>query len=129
MTIIVTLLFTFLCTSTFAQPKILTWDGNCDELVQFLNSDIDNEKIYAMQQIIVHADQINANIVAYDLYEVYRNHQNDQIRKMALVALYKTNHYFVLKNLKDDFYRERNPEIRNMIAKILEKVPILDELN
>ena len=56
------------------KPRIRIEGEINDELVEFLNSENDKEKVYAMQQIIVHADQINANKVAYDLYDVFRYH-------------------------------------------------------
>ena len=72
---------------------------------------------------------VNANHVGHDIYRMYRNHKNDKIRQMALVSLYKMEHYFLLKNLKDDLYKEKNREIRKQIYAILGKMPVLSELN
>ena len=74
-------------------------------------------------------EMVNANYVGHDIYRMYRNHKNDKIRQMALVSLYKMKHYFLLKNLRDDLYKEKNPQIRGQIKVILDKMPILSELN
>ncbi len=128
-TVIVIMLLVLLLTGVFAQEENLTWNGDSKELEVFLKSENDNQKVYAMQQIIINADQINVLHVSKALYNVFCEHQNDKMRLMALVALYKTNDYFMLKNLTEDLYREKDPEIRKLIVQILDKIPILDELN
>ena len=113
----------------FAQSDVLIWNGNSEELVEFIKSNDENKKVFALQKIIMNPEIVNANYVAYDIYRMYRNHKNDKIRQMALVALYKMEHYNLLKNLKDDLYKEKNPKIRGQIKVILDKMPVLSELN
>ncbi len=114
---------------TFAQSDVLIWNGSSEELVEFIKSNDENRKVFALQKIIMNPEIVNANYVAYDIYRMYRNHKNDKIRQMALVALYKMEHYNLLKNLKDDLYKEKNPEIRKQIYAILDIMPVLSEMN
>ncbi len=114
---------------TFAQSDVLIWNGSSEELVEFIKSNDENRKVFALQKIIMNPKFVNANHVAYDIYRMYRSHKNDKIRQMALVSLYKLEHYFLLKNLKDDLYKEKNPKIRKQIYAILNKMPVLSKLN
>ena len=127
--IVTALVLFFSATFVFAQSDLLIWNGNSEELVKFIKSNDENKKVFALQKIIMNPEIVNANHVAYDIYRMYRSHKNDKIRQMALVSLYKMKHYFLLKNLKDDLYKEKNPEIRWQIKVILNKMPVLSELN
>lgn len=127
--LITVLIITVLINNIFGQEKIFYWNGTTEELDTLISSNKDNQVVFALQTIITNANSIRMNGLAYDIYQIFRNHENDKIRQLALAALYKTQHYFVLKNLEDDFYREENPEIRRQIAFILDKMPVLSELN
>ena len=124
-----TLTFILLSGIIFGQSDILIWNDSPEELVKFIKSKDDSKKAFALQKIIENPDILNSNVLAYDIYKIYRNHQNDKLRQMALVTLYKIEYYFLLKNLKDDLYEEKNPQIRYQICKILEKMPVLENLN
>lgn len=113
----------------FAQNDLLTWNGNSEELLEFIKSTNEHNQVFALQKIIMNPENVKANYVAYDIYKMYRNHKNDKIRQMALVALYRMEYYWLLKNLKEDLYFEKNPEIRRQILIILEKMPVLSKLN
>jgi hypothetical protein len=114
---------------SMAQSEVLIWNGNSEELVEFIKSRNEYHQTFALQKIIMNPENVKANYVGYDIYKMYRNHKNEKIRQMALVALYRMEHYWLLKNLQDDLYNEKNPEIRRQIIFILERMPILSELN
>jgi len=127
--LITTLTFILLSGIILGQSDILIWNETTEELAQFIKSKDDNKKVFALQRIIENPKTVNSNDLVYDIYRIYKNHQNDRLRQMALMALYKTEYFFLLKNLKDDLYQERNPKIRYQIYKILEKMPVLRDLN
>ena len=114
---------------SLAQNNLLIWNGNSEELVEFIKSTNEHNQVFALQKIIMNPENVNANYVGYDIYKMYRNHKNEKIRQMALAALYRMEHYWLLKNLRDDLYNEKNPEIRRQIIFILEKMPVLENLN
>ena len=124
-----TLTFFLLSGIIFGQSDILIWNETPEELTKFIKSDEDKKMGFALQKIIEKPEILNSSDLAYDIYNIYRNHQNDKLRQMALMTLYKTEYYFLLKNLKDDLYDEKNPQIRFQISKILEKMPVLENLN
>ena len=123
------LILLFSAEFVFAQGDLLIWNGDSEEMVKFIKSNDETKKVFALQKIIMNPEMVNANYVGHDIYRMYRNHKNDKIRQMALVSLYKMKHYFLLKNLRDDLYKEKNPQIRGQIKVILDKMPILSELN
>ncbi|MEE9117248.1 MAG: hypothetical protein V3U02_01470, partial [Calditrichia bacterium] len=75
--------------------------------------------------IIMYADSLTVDQMASNIYQIYSSHENAKVRQFALVALYKMNNIWILKNLVDDIYSESNPIIRNQIAFILEEKPSL----
>jgi len=126
---LITLIGILLTGFIFGQSDILIWNETTDELVQFTKSKEDNKKVFALQKIIKNPEIVNSTMLAYDIYKIYKNHHNDKLKQMALMALYKAEYYFLLKNLKDDLYEEENPKIRYQITKILEKMPVLKNLD
>ena len=123
------LMFVLLTVIIFGQSDILIWNDTPEQLAQFIKSKEDKQIGFALQKIIEKPEIVNSTALAYDIYRIYKHHQNDKVRQMALIALYKMEYYFLLKNLKDDLYIENNPQIKNQISKILEKMPVLENLN
>ena len=113
----------------YAQGSVVIWNGDNQTLIQWINSTKQSDVSFGLQQIIKSPNSINANSVGYDLYKLFRNHENENIRQMALIALYRLEHYLILKNLKKDLYTEKNQKIKLLIYKILKKMPVLDEIN
>ena len=128
--VFVTALVLFMSTTlTFAQTDLLTWEGSDENVVRFLNSSNEKNHEFALQKIIMNPKILNSNATEYEIYHMYRSHPNDRIRQMALVALYRLENYQLLKNLADDFYKEKNPKIRQQILCILEEMPVLSKIN
>jgi hypothetical protein len=128
-TFFMTFVFILISGIIYTQSDILIWNGSSDELDAFIKSKDENKISFALQKIIMNPETVKLSYAAYDIYNIYRFHKNDKIRQMALVALYKTKHYFLLKYLRDDLYKEKNLQIRKQIYSILEKMPVLSELN
>jgi hypothetical protein len=127
--ILATLVLFLSATFVFAQSDVLIWNGSSEELEKYIKSKDENKKVFALQKIIMNPENINTNYFAHDIYRMYRSHKNEKLRQMALVTLYKMKHYNLLKNLRNDLYTEKNLQIRKQIYSILEKMPVLSELN
>ena len=95
------------------------WNTFSDNLVQALQSENDGLKASAMQLIIKHSDKVWVHDAAYQVYEIYRNHENAKMRQLALVTLYKMNNEWFIKELPDELEKETNPTIRHQILAIL----------
>ena len=126
--LIIPLLAILLITNGFAQEKQVDWAKFSDGLIRALKSDNHGLKMSAMQLIIKHAENLTVNAAVYDIYEIYRYHDNDKVRQLALIALYKMDHTWALQKLVEDVYTESNPIIQYQIKTILEEKPILSSL-
>jgi hypothetical protein len=124
-TVIIPLLAILVFTNGFAQEQKSEWEQLSDGLIWGLNSGNEGLERSAMCFIIKYADSLAVNQVASNIYQIYSSHENPKVRQLALIAIYKMNNVFYLKNLVDDFYGETDPIIRHQIATILKEKPIL----
>ena len=95
------------------------WNTFSDNLVQALQCDSDGLKASAMQMIIKHADNVWVHDAAYEVYQIFRNHENEKMRQLALVALYKMQNAWFLEELPKELEDETSPIIRHQIVSIL----------
>lgn len=95
------------------------WNTFSDNLVQALRSDNDGLKASAMQMIIKHEGKVWVHDAAYDVYVIFKEHENPKMRQLALVALYKMQNDWFLESIKDDFEEETNPAIRHQLLAIM----------
>jgi hypothetical protein len=95
------------------------WNSFSDNLIQALRSDNDGLKASAMQMIIKHEGKLWVHEAAYDIYVIFREHENVKMRQLALVTLYKMQNDWFLASLKDELEREPSPAIRHQILAIL----------
>jgi hypothetical protein len=95
------------------------WNTFGDNLIQALRSDNDGLKASAMQMIIKHQGKLWVHEAAYDIYVIFREHENVKMRQMALVTLYKMQNDWFLASLEDELDRETSPAIRHQILAIM----------
>jgi hypothetical protein len=95
------------------------WNTFSDNLVQALSSDNDGLKASAMQMIIKHEGKVWVHDAAYNVYVIFKEHENPKMRQLALVALYKMQNDWFLNSIKDDFEEETNPAIRHQLLAIM----------
>jgi Mg2+ and Co2+ transporter CorA len=124
-TILIPLLAILFFVNGFAQEEKTNWEKFSENLIWGLNSGNEGLERSAMCIIIKHADSLTVNQVSFNIYQIFSSHENPKVRQLALVALYKMNSIWVLKNLVDDIYDESDPIIRHQIATILKERPIL----
>jgi hypothetical protein len=95
------------------------WNTFSDNLIQALKSENDGLKASAMQLIIKHADRVWVHEAAYEVYKIYRNHENDKMRQLALVTLYKMQNPWFLESLEKELADEKSTAIRHQMMAIL----------
>ncbi len=95
------------------------WNTFSDNLVQALRSDNDGLKASAMQMIIKHRGQVWVHDAAYDIYLIFRNHENDKMRQLALVTLYNMDNKWCISTICDELEYETSPSIRHQIMAIM----------
>jgi hypothetical protein len=95
------------------------WNTFSDNLIQALRSDNDGLKASAMQLIIKHQGKLWVHDGAYDIYVIFREHENEKMRQLALVTLYTMQNRWFLDSLRDELDRETSPAIRHQMLAIL----------
>lgn len=95
------------------------WNTFSDNLVQALRSDNDGLKASAMQMIIKHEGKVWVHEAAYDVYVIFKEHENAKMRQLALVALYKMQNDWFLDSIQNDFNEETDPAIRHQLLAIM----------
>lgn len=63
------------------------WDAFSKNLAIALQSDYDGVKSAALGMIIRYGNQLDVEGAIFDVMKIYRNHDNEKMQRMALVAL------------------------------------------
>ena len=117
---LISITLVFVVVLMFGQAKASDeWNTFSDNLVLALQCDCDGLKASAMQLIIKHADKVWVHDAAFDLYQIFKYHENERMRQLALVTLYKINNEWFLGELKKDLKDETSPAIRHQMLAIL----------
>lgn len=96
------------------------WDTYSDNLEHALASDHDGVRQGALRMIIFYGDNLSISRTGvYDVVRIYRNHADDRLRRMAVVALGQTGDAWALDFLKRSVRFEQSPEIRHTIYAVL----------
>lgn len=76
-----------LAASEAAAIDAVTWEVFSKNLVHALKMDNDGVKVAAMQYVIRYGDKLDVSPAVFDVMRLYRSHRDDNIRRMAVVAL------------------------------------------
>jgi hypothetical protein len=110
----IVLVFSFTLT-TMAKDKDENWQQFSQNLVKTLKSQHDGLKQSAMQRVIQYSDKLDVKDAALDIYTIYRWHNNDKVRQLALVALYNTNYDWAINQIAKDFDIESSPALKRQM--------------
>jgi len=100
-------------------PANVDWDKFSNSLVKSLKSDNEGVRLSAMQLVIKYGDKVNVSSARYEVMDTFMNHDNQKVRQMALVTLYKINNVFDMGLLERQYKFEEDPVIQNQLAAIL----------
>ena len=64
-----------------------TWKAFSTNLIHALAMDNDGVRVAAMQYIIRYGDKLDVDAAVFDVMRLYRSHDDDNVRRMAVVAL------------------------------------------
>jgi hypothetical protein len=109
----------FCLTFLFAGNGEDRWQTFSDNLTKSLKSENPGVQYSAMQLIIEYSDNIDVTDGVYDVMRVFRNNNDQKVRKLALVTLYKMNSDWAIEFLKMHQKYEENNEIKKTIASIV----------
>lgn len=63
------------------------WEAFSENLVRSLQSEYDGVKSAALGMIIRYGNQLDVDEAVFDVVGIYRTHENEKMKRMALVAL------------------------------------------
>jgi hypothetical protein len=107
-------------TTTHApQLTLAQWDAFSHSLVRALRSDHSGLQQAAMRLIIQYGDQVNVRSGLHDLARIYREADSDFVRRMAVMALARTEHPWAIDFLERSERFEQTPRVRRQIQAVL----------
>jgi hypothetical protein len=112
--ILIVSMFT-LVTSTIAKDKAEYWDKFSQSLVESMKSENEGLKQSVMQRIIQYSDKLEVKEAAFDIYNIYRWHNNTNVRRLALVALYNTNYNWAMNRIAEELQREQSSTLKKQM--------------
>jgi hypothetical protein len=95
------------------------WNAFSKNLVMALKSGNLGLQTSAMQHIIVYHQRLKVSGAITHLVKLYRNHENEQVRQMALVTINKINNDWAKGIVKRDLAFEESIRMKKMMYAIL----------
>lgn len=97
----------------------VNWELFSNNLEKSLKSENLGVQLSAMQLIIRYSDDIDVKDGVLDVMRVFRSNEDQNIRKLALITLYKMNDEWAIDFLKMQHKFEENKDIKNKIERIV----------
>ena len=95
------------------------WNAFSGTIEEALASDHDGLQIGAMRLAIQYADYVDLKGSAIDLMRIYRNHSDEQVRRLAVVALGSLDSKMVISYLRLHEPFEQSPAVRRTIRAVI----------
>ena len=108
-----------LTASEAAAVDAATWKVFSKNLIQALRMDNDGVKTAAMQYIIRYNTQLDVDEAAIDVARLYRNHKDDNVRRMAVVALSNMQSDWAIGYLRLSKNYEKSEPVRQTIQAVI----------
>ena len=103
------------------------WDAYSENLEQALASGHEGVQQGALRMIIFYGDNLSISRAGvHDVVRIYRNHDDDRLRRMAVVALGQTRDAWGLDFLKRSAHFEKSSSIRHTINAVLAEAETID---
>jgi hypothetical protein len=109
-----------MCTLVAAGDIDSKWDKASRNMVEGLKYGNDGLKQSILQNIIRFGDSLDVNDAIFEIMRIYRNHENEGMRQLALIALHKTNNDWAMTFLQRAVKFEKSPKLRKSICAILQ---------
>lgn len=102
-----------------AGAETVAWQHFSKNLVHALQSDNEGVRQAAMRLVIQHGSQVQVEGAVFDVVRIYRNHTDDNMRRMAVVTLSKMQDPWAMDFLKRSVSYEKSPVVRQTIQAVL----------
>lgn len=95
------------------------WDVFSKNITAALGSDHEGIQTSALQMVIRYGENVSVREAVYDVMRIYRNHSDDNMRRMAVVALGEMDSKWAIGFLKMSVEHEKSPAIRKTIQSVI----------
>ncbi len=95
------------------------WQGFSENLIVALKSDHDGLKVAAMGMVIRFGAKVNVQEAVFDVMRIYRNHPNEKMRRMALVALGQMESSWAIGFLTRAEQFEKSPALHHTLTAVV----------
>lgn len=102
-----------------ATASTADWNAFSKNLLIAFKSDNDGLQQGALRMVIRYGKQVRVNRAVYDIMHIYREHEDDNVRRMAVVALGKMEHRWAMGFLRLAEEYEKTPEVQRTIRAVL----------
>lgn len=96
-----------------------TWRSFSARLVNALTGEHEALKADAMRLVIQYGEFIDVDRAAFELVRVYRDHENDNMRRLAVVAIAASGNGWATNFLKRSIDYEKSAAVRHTIVSAL----------
>ncbi len=97
------------------------WNTFSQNLVKSLTSENDGLKESAMQLIVEYADHVWVHEAAFNIYNIYKTHESQKMRHLALITLYKIKNDWFMNELIEDIKTETSPVLRSQMISMVKE--------
>jgi len=95
------------------------WKAFSVNLVKALLSDNEGLKLAALQHVINYGDAVNVEAAKFEIVRLYRDHEKERVRRMAVVALGAMHDEWAIDFLKRSVEFEPSDEVRQTMQAVL----------
>jgi hypothetical protein len=107
----------------FATPETTwseaDWEAFSENLIAGLRSDNDGLRASALQMIVRYGDRLDMSEAAFDVVRLYRDHEDERVRRLAAVTCTKLKSKWAVSFLRMSEPFERSESIQHTIRALL----------
>lgn len=102
-----------------AEATTQQWDAFSKNLVKALTSGHQGLQTAAMSRVVQYGDKVNVDEAMFEVMSLYRNHDDDSVRRLAVVTLGKMNSDWAINYLKLAERYEKSTTVRRTIHAVV----------
>lgn len=105
-----------------AEMTTAQWQSFSDNLVAALATDHEGLRRGAMRLVLQYADNVDVRGGLIDVMRIYRNHPDENVRRLAVVTLGSMNSSLAINYLRLNESFEQSPAVKRTIRAVLAEV-------
>lgn len=95
------------------------WDAFSNNLVKAFTTDNEGVKLAALQLVIKYSDYVDVHQARFDMMRLYRDHKDNNVRRMAVVALGSIDNRWAIHFFERAVHFEQCESVRHTMQAVL----------